>query len=191
MELKKNQGSVLEIVVKKTSIVLQPDQNIPSARVVILTRPDEIENIAVSDNQVRIEGPGEYEVDDVTISALASPPQEGQLSFLYINIQTLEHSVLILPSVEPVPDKVVEQFGTVDVICLPFEPAQEDSTKAITKVLKAFPELKKTILVCTVPPDPKSLEELGSTVHPPVNALKLKDILQGESDTIELYSLAP
>jgi hypothetical protein len=113
MELKKSQSSVLEIVVKKTSIVLQPDQNIPSARVVILTRPDEIENIAVSDNQVRIEGPGEYEVDDVTISALASPPQEGQLSFLYINIQTLEHSVLILPSVEPVPDKVVEQFGTI------------------------------------------------------------------------------
>ncbi len=190
MELKKNPHNFLDIVVKKTLIILQPQLKVPAARVVILTRLDSPEApVFSSPEQVLIEGPGEYEVDDVTISTIASAASDEQPRSLYVNIQTLDHSVLVLPGAAAVPDKVVEQLGVVDVICLPFHSKEEGSAKAITKVLKAFPDLKKTVLVCDDTPSSQTLEELGSATHAPVNSLKLKDMTPGDADAIDIYTL--
>lgn len=75
------------------------------------------------DAQIVLDGPGEYELDDVTVLGVqtrAYTDKDDEMTATMYKIMNGEHQLLFLGHVQPKLDsKVLEKIGVVDVLILP------------------------------------------------------------------------
>jgi hypothetical protein len=193
MELKSTPEAELEIIVKKTTIMVNPVRVRPSARIIILNTPLAHSTYQGSqDGQLVISGPGEYEVEGIMITAPPDISAKGEREHdgFCCSIQNGEQSILVLPSINPVSDVIIEQLGFVDVLCVPVESDTADAGKALAALLKGFSDIKQLVLISKGAIDPKALEDVSTTIHSPTSLLKVKDLVQNTSERIEVYLLS-
>lgn len=203
MEIEYKGGNCVVITYKKEELVTDPNLSLiglkdqgASAVVQLLTQ-DRF-GAPAKDEAIVIDGPGEYEVQNCSISGIAAQPHtspEGPKTATIYRLSAEGISVAILGHVTAkLTDEQIEAIGLVDVLVVPvggfgytLEPKQAvDLIRSIEPKIVVPVHYAEEGIAYEVPQAPLSdfLKELGSPAEEPVAKLKLKDGLLPEKLTV-------
>lgn len=205
MELTYHGANCFKVVSKNTSLVV--DDNLKKLGLDSITTDKDaalftqrmLKPEDTVDSKIVIDGPGEYELDDITVQGIqtrAYTDKEDEMTATVYKIMSGEHQVLFLGHTQPKIDtKTLEKIGVVDVLVLPvggsgYTLDAEDATE-VTKLLSP-----KVIIPCHYS-DPKInydipmrnvdefLTKMGVTDVPKYKSFKLKGELEEAVITLE------
>ncbi len=202
MDIEFKGGNCVVIDAKKTSIVVDPKlddfgfkNQDEKAAVQVLTQPAFGVTSPSAGDKLIIDGPGEYEVNDVSITGIAAlahiDPKGSSLNATIYRIEAGDISLAVLGHVHPdLSEEQLEHLGVVDILVVPVggNGYTLDATGA-TKLIKA---IEPKIVVPTSYDDPNAkypvpqadlsvfLKETGVSSEK-VNKLKIKPGSLGES----------
>lgn len=128
MEITYNGANCFKVNTKNTSLVI--DDNLKNLGLTSITTDSDAllytQNILKDEDleaKIIIDGPGEYELDDVTVLGIqtrAYMDEESKMTATMYKIINSEHQVLFMGHVQPKLDtKVLEKIGVVDVLVVP------------------------------------------------------------------------
>lgn len=128
MEITYNGANCFKVNTKNTSLVI--DDNLKDLGLTSITTDSDAllytQNILKDEDleaKIIIDGPGEYELDDVTVLGIqtrAYTDEESKMTATMYKIINSEHQVLFMGHVQPKLDtKVLEKIGVVDVLVVP------------------------------------------------------------------------
>lgn len=154
MEIERKFGNCTIITANKTTIVVDPNlssfgikDQIKNANIYILTSPEF--GITVLKNEVVIDGPGEYEINNISIKGILTKAHlQGQAKSTIYNLDSGDIRVAILGNVSSkITEEQLEEIGTIDVAILPIGGGSETlSSKEAVEVLR---KLEPKIIVPT------------------------------------------
>lgn len=205
MEITYYGANCFKVVSKNTSVVI--DDNLKKLGLDTLTTDKDaalftqrmLKSDDLVDAKIVIDGPGEYELDDITvlgIQARAYTDNEGEMTATIYKVMSGEHQVLFLGHIQPkVDSKTLEKIGVVDVLVVPvggsgYTLDAEDASE-ITKLLSP------KVIIPSHFDDPKIkydmpmrgvdefLTKMGVTDTAKLKSLKLKGELEETIITLE------
>lgn len=205
MDIEYKGGNCVVLTTKKTTIAVDPklaglglkDQG-EKADVELLTQPQFA--APHGEEAVIIDGPGEYEVENVSIkgvSALAHlDPKGAPLKATMYRVETSEFSIVIVGHIHPeLTEEQLESLGVADILIVPVggNGYTLDATGAVQLVRAVDPKLvipthyADSAVKFEVPQAELGdfLKELGATPQEEVAKLKLKPGVLGEALAVQ------
>lgn len=205
MDIEYKGGNCVVLTTKKTTIAVDPklaglglrDQG-EKADVELLTQPQFA--APHGEEAVIIDGPGEYEVENVSIkgvSALAHlDPKGAPLKATMYRVETSEFSIVIVGHIHPeLTEEQLESLGVADILIVPVggNGYTLDATGAVQLVRAVDPKLvipthyADSAVKFEVPQAELGdfLKELGATPQEEVAKLKLKPGVLGETLAVQ------
>lgn len=146
MELQYHGGNCVRLTTKKASVVI--DDNLASLKLKTVTKPQDIalrssDAIPQHDARFTADLPGEYEISEIVIEAIAArayEDEESKQSVVIFKLLADDIRILLVGNINPnLTDEQVESIGVIDIMFVPvggngvtLEP--EDALKLVKKI---------------------------------------------------------
>lgn len=197
MEVTYYGANCFKVSSKNTSLVI--DDNLKKLGMKSITNETDAlaytQRILIDENispQILLDGPGEYELDDVTvlgIQARAYTDKDDEMTATMYKVMNGEHQLLFLGHVQPKLDsKVLEKIGVVDVLVVPvggsgYTLDSEDASEVVKLItpkvtIPCHYEDKEIKYEMPMRSIDDFMSKMGVTEPAHTKALKLKGVLE-------------
>ncbi len=179
-------GNLLLVTYKKTTFAYSLDNKIENKKADIRAYlfPNKLEDndsLQVSINPLVIDGPGEYEIEDVSVEGVAAEENDG--ATIYRLVSPDGSSVVFLPEIAAgkLDESILDKISPAQIVAISLGGGtDEEKQKSILDKIKLIKLIDPSVVVLFGPSDKDGLQhltsELGAQLHTDQAKLKTKDL---------------